>query len=182
MKPVNFMVVTASLLAAFLAFAGCNKPKQDGTAPSHGSQITATQAAQSAALYGNDTEGETPGEALSKINDAKIYSLGMILYATKNKNHFPTNLDQTFPYLREANQSPSGTNQFEILYQGSLDALPNPMTNGIIVIRSDPWQTTDGKWTRVYGFADGHCEAHSEPNENFDDWERQHSAVLSGNR
>jgi prepilin-type processing-associated H-X9-DG protein len=34
------------------------------------------------------------------------------------------------------------------------------------------WQTPDGKWVKTYGFADGHAEIHTEPNGNFDDYEK----------
>jgi hypothetical protein len=87
----------------------------------------------------------------------------------KNQNLFPTNL--RLPYLKEVGRTPSGTNQFEILYQGSFLQLTNPAS---IVIRSEPWQGKSQKWTRVYGFADGHCEVHSEPDGNFDAWEKRH--------
>lgn len=119
------------LLADSLLLTGCDKPKQDGTAPNPG-----TQAARSTSSGGIETGEELSGEALSRFNDAKIYCLGMMLYAATNRNLFPTNLEQTLPYLREANLAPSGTNRFEMLYQGSLDKLPSTMTNGIIVLRS----------------------------------------------
>jgi hypothetical protein len=154
-----------------LLLTGCDKPKQDGTAPNPGTQGSAAQAAQSKSSGGNETGEELSGDALSRFNDAKIYCLGMMLYAATNQNLFPTNLEQTLPYLRVANLTPSGTNRFEILYQGSVDKLPRTMTNGIIVLRSQPWQGGDGRRTRVYGFADGHCEVHSEANAGFDVWE-----------
>jgi hypothetical protein len=161
------------LLAASLLLTGCDRPKQGGTEPNSGRQSSAAKADQSAASEGNDTSEELSGVALSRFNDAKIYCLGMMLYAAKNQNYFPTNLDQTLPGLREADQKPSGTNRFDILFQGAMDKLPNPMTNGIIVLRSQPWQGGDGRWTRVYGFADGHCEVHSEADGSFDTWEKQ---------
>jgi hypothetical protein len=177
MKPLNIAVAAAALLAASLALTGCDQPQQDRTASNPGSQNSVTQAVQSAASNGNDTQDELQGEALSRFNDAKLYCLGIMLYAVKNQNRCPTNLDQTMPYLREANSPPSGTNRFDLLYQGSMAQFTNSTTTGgIIVIRSEPWQGKNGKWTRIYGFADGHCEAHSEPGGNFDAWEKQHSA------
>ena len=164
------------LVAASLLLTGCERPKQDGMAPKPERQSSTAQVAPRATAEGDDTGEGLAGDVLSKLNDAKLYCLGMILYATKNQNLFPTNLDQTLPYLREANRIPSGTNRFEILYQGSMDKLPGTMTNGIIVFRSQPWQGGDGKRTRIYGFADGHCEVHSEANGSFDTWEKQHLA------
>lgn len=173
MKPVNMVI----LLAASLALTGCDQPKREKTTNPEG-HLSTTQALQSAASAASDIAEEQQGNALSRFNDAKLYCLGMNLYAAKNQNLFPTNLDQTLPLLHDANLAPSGTNRFEILYHGSLDQFTNSATTiGLIVIRSDPWQERDGKWTRVYGFADGHCEAHSEADRDFDAWERQHSAV-----
>jgi hypothetical protein len=121
------------------------------------------------------TEEQLQQKMISTLGDAKLYCLGILLYAQKHQNECPTNLSQTLPDLRVADRLPSGTNHFEILYRGSFDKLPNPMTNAIVVIRSDSWQTTDGKWMRIYGFADGHCEAHSAPDDGFAAWEKQHS-------
>lgn len=172
---MNIVFAAASLFAVSLAATGCNRPKQESTAPDSSAQIPATQAVQSAAIDSNAVQEELQGRAISALDDAKLYCMGMILYAQKHQNILPTNLSQTLPYLRPINSLPSGTNRFSIVYHGSLEKLPNPMTNGIILIRSDSWQRKDGNWTRIYGFVDGHCEAHSETDDNFDAWEKQHS-------
>jgi hypothetical protein len=172
MKTLTVMI----LVAASSLLAGCDRPKQGGTEPNPGRQSSAAQADQSATSGGNETGDELSGDALSRFNDAKIYCLGIMLYAAKNQNLLPTNMDQTLPYLRGADQMPSGTNRFDILYQGSMDKLSSPTTNGLVVLRSQRWQGRDGKWTRVYGFADGHCEVHSEAGGSFDTWEKQRSA------
>ena len=172
MKTLPVMI----LFAVFLLLTGCDRPKQAGTGPNPGRQTSAPQADPMTTSKGIDTGEQLSGDAQSRFNDAKLYCLGSILYAEKNQNLFPTNLDQTLPYLREAKRTPSGTNHFDIPYQGSMDKLPSPMTNGIIVLRSQPWQGADAKQTRIYGFADGHCEIHSESDGGFDTWENQHLA------
>jgi hypothetical protein len=159
-----------------LPLTGCDQPKQGETRPNPARQSSAAQSARSTASEDKDAGEELSGDALSRFNDAKIYCLGMMLYAAKNQNLFPTNLDQTLPYLREVGQMPSGTNRFDILYQGSMDKLPSRMTNGIIALRSQPWQGGAGKRMRIYGFADGHCEVRSEADGSFDAWEKQHLA------
>jgi hypothetical protein len=115
------------------------------------------------------------------FSDAQHYCLGMILYAGENKNHFPKNLNQTLPYLRQANLAPTDTNGFEVLFQGSLDDFTNSpsMSSRTIVLRSASWRDQDGKWVRIYGFADGHCETHLESDNNFTNWEILHSAALN---
>ena len=175
MEIVKIALVAAGLPLVSLVLTGCNQANQERTTPNLGTNSSTIQAGQSVASDDNATEAEFQEKSVPKLNDAKLYCLGILLYAEKHQNLFPTNLDRTLPYLGAANRLPSGTNHFDVLYQGSLADLPNPMTNGIIVIRSDPWQGKDGRWTRIYGFADGHCEAHYETEDNFDAWEKQHS-------
>jgi hypothetical protein len=114
-----------------------------------------------------------------KRDDARLYCTGMILYALDHQQHYPTNLSQTLPYWRKSNLTPGGTNGFEIIFQGSMDDLTNAVTSRIIVLRSESWQAQTGKWARIYGFADGHCETHVETNGDFTDWETQHSLALN---
>jgi hypothetical protein len=119
--------------------------------------------------------------AESRLADARLFSMGMTLYANDHQRQYPTNLSQTLPYVRAAHAVSGGTNGFEILFHGSTDDLTNAIASRVIVLRSDSLQDRDGKWTRVYGFADGHSEPHVEPDNNFADWERQHSAELNRN-
>jgi len=35
------------------------------------------------------------------------------------------------------------------------------------------------EWSRIYGFADGHCETPDERDANFADWEHQHSVAMN---
>jgi type II secretory pathway pseudopilin PulG len=85
----------------------------------------------------------------SRFQDARLYCSGMILYALDNQHHYPTNLVQTLPYLREANLAPNNANQFEILFHGSLDDLSNSNASRTIVMRSKTWQDQDGHWARI---------------------------------
>jgi len=118
----------------------------------------------------------------SRFKDASLYEVGMIFYAGDHAGHYPTNLIQTVPYLRNANLTPNGSNPFEIIFRGSMDDLTNYNASRIIVMRSKPWQDEDGNWNRIYGFADGHCETQSQPNDNFDRWELVHSALWNRKR
>ncbi len=63
------------------------------------------------------------------------------------------------------------TNQFDIFYTGSLNALTN---GNIIVIGESQAQPVSGGWVKTYGFADGHSEVHKEADGNFEAWEKQH--------
>jgi hypothetical protein len=116
------------------------------------------------------------------FNDGRLYCTGMLLYALDNQNRYPTNLSQTLPYLWQSRLMPNRTNGFEILFHGSINDFSNSVASRIIVMRSEAWLDQDRKWARIYGFADGHCETHSEPRDNFDDWESQHSVVMNRSR
>ena len=171
MKSVRIAVL-GSMLAALLSGTGCGRT-QKGIESAKEPKGSVQQGAQNADSDGSDGQEEIQEDALSRFDDAKTYCMGMLLYAQKNQNLFPTDLDLTLPYLREASHIPSGTNRFEILYNGSYLQLTNSTS---IVIRSEPWQRKNRNWTRIYGFADGHCEVHSEPDGNFNAWEKRHSS------
>ena len=68
-----------------------------------------------------------------------------------------------------------------ISYKGSVTNITNP--SGTIVLKENmAWQSLDGKWMKVYGFADGHAELHTEPSGNFDEWEKQHTVLPPSNQ
>ena len=117
--------------------------------------------------------------SFSKYNDARLYSAGLILYAVDNQQHFPTQIGEILPYLRSSNLAPASTNGFELLFKGSFKDLSNCITSRIIVLRSESLPVQSGKWARIYGFADGHCETHFETNGDFAGWENQHSVALN---
>ncbi len=74
------------------------------------------------------------------------------------------------------------TNLFDLFYQGSLSNVYNATNFGdIIVVREkQPWQAPNGKWMKVYGFADGHSQIRSESSEGFDAFEQEHAGPPSG--
>jgi RNA polymerase sigma factor (sigma-70 family) len=119
-------------------------------------------------------------ETMTRLNYSKNLILAFFLYADKNQNQFPTNFDQAAPFLGPdaTNQTSVTYDQFEIVYHGAMNAVANP-GNAIVIREKQAWQR-DGKWSRTYAFADGHCEIHVSPDGNFDDWESQHIANPTG--
>ena len=109
--------------------------------------------------------------AIAKMNDAKQLMVALHMFAADNQNQLPGSLDDTKRYFGNDNGL-SQTNQFEMVYHGSLQALTNP--SSVIVIREQQPFNFSGRWAKTYGFADGHSEVHSEPSGNFDAWEAQH--------
>ena len=121
--------------------------------------------------------------ATGKLNDARALAAALRKYADESQGDFPLNLDPVAPYLPKALEADSppwanapltGTNDFEIVYQGSLNDLSNIPPRRVALIRErQPWRTPDGKWARVYGYADGAASI-VESDDNFQSWEAQH--------
>ena len=115
--------------------------------------------------------------AIAKMNDAKLLVLGLLLHGQDNAWQPATSLDQLAPYLRDQTPALTGTNQFELVYQGSLTNIPSPGQT-IVIKEQQASQGPDGGWFKAYGFADGHCEVHRANDGNFEAWEKQHTFPL----
>jgi RNA polymerase sigma factor (sigma-70 family) len=118
-------------------------------------------------------------EVIGRMNYSKAWVLAFYMYADKNGGRFPTNFDLALPFLddRAKNQENVKSDQFEIVFDGALKRVKNP--SDIIVLREkEAWETISSenghRWARLYGFVDGHIEVHSEPENNFEAYEKQH--------
>jgi len=77
-------------------------------------------------------------------------------YAFDHQNQAPTSLDQLSKYLADNKATMSGTNQYEIIFHGSLDQLRGLPWGSIAVVRdAQPWPGPDGTMMRTYGFPGG---------------------------
>ncbi len=118
-----------------------------------------------------------------KLNDARALADALLKSAEKHQGVFPKSLDEITEYLPKPlkpdsgswkNAPLSGTNRFEVIYQGSQDELTNIPPRRVALLREQqPWQTPDGKWARVYAYADG-AASMVESDDNFQSWEAQH--------
>src|SRR5437879_4175940 len=118
-----------------------------------------------------------------KLNDARALTAALRKYADERQGEFPSNLVPVALYLPkplETNSPPwanaplTGTNDFEIVYQGSQNDLSNIPPRRVALIRErQPWLTPEGKWARVYGYADGAASI-VESDDNFQSWDAQH--------
>jgi len=128
------------------------------------------------------TFGGGPRET-GKLSDARALTAALRRYAEEHQGEFALNLDQVAPFLPKALEADSppwanapltGTNDFEIVYQGSQNDLTNIPPRRVALIRERlPWLTPDGKWARVYGSADGSAST-VESDDNFQSWDAQH--------
>jgi RNA polymerase sigma factor (sigma-70 family) len=125
-----------------------------------------------------DAENQQREIAIQKLDAAKQGMLAFIMFADDNQNQLPTNFVQAATYMG-TNMEQVETN-FDITYEGSITNIANPAET-IVLKEKQAWQSIDGKWLKVYGFADGHAVVKSEPSGNFDDFESQHMAVVPAN-
>jgi hypothetical protein len=108
-----------------------------------------------------------------KTKDAFVLSTAITRYVGEHQGQFPSNFDQVSSYLRKLPPL-TGTNDFEIVYQGSLAALKGIPYSSVAVIRDrQTWLAPSGKWARVYGISGGIGQI-IESDDNFQSWEAEH--------
>ena len=135
--------------------------------------------------HGRQIAGTLRGgpRATGKLNDARVLMNGLLKFADDHDGQLAQNLDLITKYypppLKDAsefwdNAPLSGTNQFEIIFQGNLAELTNIPPPRVAVIRETiPWTTPNGKWARTYGFADGGAIIETS-DDNFQSWDTQY--------
>jgi RNA polymerase sigma factor (sigma-70 family) len=113
----------------------------------------------------------------AKELNVKLWLEAFFAYARKNQGQCPETFQQAASFLPESVREISLiTDQFEILYHGSLDAIKD---QDVIVFREKGlWQHVGGKWGRFYGIATGHAQYCSSSDKtatgNFDEYEKGH--------
>lgn len=127
------------------------------------------------------TEEQQQEMAMHKMDDAHRAGLLWHMFADDNNNQFPTNFEQVARYIGNTNFAQVFSNEFEIAQVGSLTGISNP-SSAIIIQEREAWPTYDGKWAKVYGFADGHSELVTKPNDDFTGFEQQHRAEPARNQ
>jgi hypothetical protein len=110
----------------------------------------------------------------SKPWEARDLASAIVSYASDHQNQCPSNLDQVASYLAKSKQTLSGTNEFEIIYQGSFDRLEGIPRGNVAVLRDQQiWAAPDGKLMRVYGMGNGSGQTVGS-DDNFQSWEAEH--------
>jgi len=104
-------------------------------------------------------------ERIAKMNFCKDWLIAFILYYYEHHDQFPTNFAQAAAFF-EPRDAQSETNvsveQFEVVCWGSrigvgadASAVVGIPLEAIALREKTPWQDSDGKWCKIYGFADG---------------------------
>ena len=110
----------------------------------------------------------------AKLNDARGIAFEALALAKANQGQLSSEIDDANLYT---DPHYSGTNRFEVVYRGKIDAIGDPATT-VIIRERQAWQTVDGQWAKAYGFADGHAELHTESSPDFTTYEGQHIVVV----
>jgi RNA polymerase sigma factor (sigma-70 family) len=113
-------------------------------------------------------------EAMAMMHSSKRWTLALLMYAQDHQDLAPTDFAQAKTTLDEKTKTEleATADQFEIVYQGKWREIKNPAKT-VVLREKQARQMPDGKWAKVYGFADGHSELHSEPDGNFEAWEKE---------
>jgi RNA polymerase sigma factor (sigma-70 family) len=109
---------------------------------------------------------------MEKMANAQQLALGIFMYAADHQNHYPADMMDATNYWNNPDLVEKFKQQFEVVVQGPVDGVTNP-ANTIMARERAPVQL-EGKWVKVYAFADGHAEQKQQPPEGFDAWEQAH--------
>lgn len=121
--------------------------------------------------------------AIGRMNYTKQWLLAFHMFAGENRDQFPTSFDEAQSFMPEqAKADPNfKTAQFEVVYRGATTNVTTP-TQVVLLREKQAHRCYDGRWSRAYGFVDGHAELASSPDGNFDAWEKQHNVAPSPDR
>jgi hypothetical protein len=109
-----------------------------------------------------------------KDKDALALGLALRMYTADHNGQFPAKADALTPYLQKEGISLSGTNDFDVVFHGSLDALSKVPASAVALLRDrQTWLAPSGKQARVYGMADGSGRV-VESDDDFKSWEAEH--------
>jgi len=122
-------------------------------------------------------EAEFKEQTEMRMNHMKRWGLSFYMYAVEHHDQFPTNFEQSARVTGAESELDFGTNNIEILYRGAI--VSGADAGKTLLFRDkETRRSPQGDLVRVYGFADGHTEAHAEPDEaGFAAWEADRTAA-----
>ena len=110
----------------------------------------------------------------AKAIDARNLSQAILSHANDHQGRVANAISQLDPYLRQQGLSLSGTNQFELVFQGTLTELQSVPGGAVALLRDrHTWTAPSGKPARVYGLANG-SSLIVEADDDFKAWEAEH--------
>ena len=158
------------------------------------SMLDPTQRAGNVAVI-SDSDSEEYREQLYKMawfstnnpamRDAFNLKYAIWQYTLAHQGEFPRRLDEVAPYVYKPGENPlagtlkgrdpmAGADEFELVYQGSLQELTNVPGDAVALIRErQAWSTPRGRLARIYATTGGRIML-VESDDNFQSFEAQH--------
>ncbi|MEI9866517.1 MAG: sigma factor-like helix-turn-helix DNA-binding protein [Limisphaerales bacterium] len=107
------------------------------------------------------------------INAAKYLGLAMRISAGDNNDQYPTNFNQITNELAGVTNQTQGLDPRDALEFVNAGIANEHYPQMLILREITPRQAPDGKWERVYGFADGSVQTITSNDGSFDTWEKE---------
>jgi RNA polymerase sigma factor (sigma-70 family) len=121
----------------------------------------------------NPEQEQEINTGIQRLNLSKAWMLAIYLYAQEHEGRVPPEMADALPFLsRDPEIEGLPAEDLEIVYAGRLDEIQDPART-LVLREREPRLSLEGKWTRAYGFADGHSEIRSQPTEDFTAWEQE---------
>lgn len=118
-------------------------------------------------------EAEFQEQTEMRMTHLKQWGLSFLLYARDHGGQYPETFEQAASIQGSESLLGFDTNHFEIVYRGGIAGVPDPGKT-MVFREKQARRSPKGEWVQVYGFADGHVEAHAEANQaGFAAWERE---------
>ncbi len=122
-------------------------------------------------------EAEFKEQTEMRMTHLKQWGLSFILYANDHQDQLPETFEHAAGVQGSEPLLEFSTNHFEVVYRGTLASVADPGKT-IVFREKQPRRSPKGDWIQVYGFADGHVEAHTEADQaGFAAWERERIIV-----
>ncbi len=121
---------------------------------------------RSTAPSGNNEPTVSRSEAMQRVATSRQWSLALIMYAQSHQGQLPSALSEV-----GSRMPADAAGDFELAQSGALNA--GPATRTILLREKQPWKGTNGRWQRVYAFADGHTEMAQSDTADFTQWEEE---------
>ena len=113
------------------------------------------------------TQGSFQRESKVRAQQAKLWALACIMFASDHGDQLPKDFDQSRTYgpgLSDAN--------WEIVSGGDEKGIVNP-SKTILLREKESRQSPGGEFAKIYAFADGHVQLISSPDKDFAALEKQ---------
>jgi hypothetical protein len=113
---------------------------------------------------------------IAKLNGLKQWMLAFHKYSEANNGALPESFAQAGGFFDNATTFNLDLDQYEIVYRGPISKLTEP-SRTIVIREKEARRAWNGRWTKGYGFADGHSEIHAEASPDFSKWERERTVA-----